>query len=113
MEADESETAGGDAGGDAFGEESINGPEPAPMMEDPMDDEVMQLDEQSLGAFEELNSAVELADCSRAGELRERICELAERICEIAENNHRAASRCEDSEVRCATARERVADECD
>lgn len=54
-------------------------------------------------------------DCSAACSLSTRICELADRICGIA-GRHTSdivlASRCEDGNERCASARERVAERC-
>ena len=77
------------------------------------DEEATQLMDELGATVTELDSALRLANCSDAFEHRDAICTLSVRICDIADSHSRAIERCEDAELRCADARERVSDECD
>lgn len=95
---------------DAGGEDAAA--EPMVQQEEVGDDSVQLMDEQGL-AYGALDEALQLANCDDAFGHRDAICDLSERICAIAEEHPRAADRCDDAVARCASARERVSDECD
>ncbi|MAQ14917.1 MAG: hypothetical protein CMN30_08990 [Sandaracinus sp.] len=102
------------AGGAMATEADVGQEEAAEPMGGEMDeDESMQLMDDLGGATDDLDRALNLADCPDAYEHRDAICALGERICTIAEDHPRAQERCLHAEERCAAARERVSDACD